>query len=102
MLALLLATFLACPPLGAPLDDVARKIADLVCEDPADFVELFSDQFLNEVSPPQIREIFAQGFKDHGKVDEIRPLDRENARSGRSAIGEGEAALLFFKKERFL
>ncbi len=78
-----LTTLFACPPLEGALDDVARKVSALVCEDPQDYEDLFSDEFLQEVSSKEIRNLFMQGFKDHGKVAEVRPLDRNGDSSGR-------------------
>ncbi|MCE9581441.1 MAG: serine hydrolase [Planctomycetes bacterium] len=86
MLALLLTTFLACPPLGGSLDDIAQKVADLVCEDPKDCEELFNADFLEAVPADKIRELFAQGFRDHGKAVEVRPLDRDGEEAGRFDI----------------
>ncbi|KAF0245665.1 MAG: hypothetical protein FD180_1385 [Planctomycetota bacterium] len=83
MLTLLITTLLACPPLDGALDEVAKKVAALVCEDPQDYEELFSEEFLEAVPSKQIHDLFVQGFKDHGKVVEVRPLDRDGESSGR-------------------
>lgn len=94
MLSLLLTTLLACPPLAGPLDDVAAKIAALVCEDPQDFEDLFAESFLEAVPADQIHGLFAQGFRDHGKVLEVRPLDRDSDTQGRFDFAFGDRSVV--------
>lgn len=94
MLTLLLTTLLACPPLGDTLDDVAAKVAALVCEDPQDFEDLFSEAFLEAVPADQIHGLFAQGFRDHGKVVEVRPLDRNGDFQGRFDFAFGDRSVV--------
>ncbi|NUN50028.1 MAG: serine hydrolase [Candidatus Brocadiae bacterium] len=88
MVALLLATLFACPPLEGELDAASRHVAALICENPSedDIDGLFTAEFLAQVPAPRLRQMCIEMWKRAGAVTGIERVETEGETSGQFAF----------------